>query len=156
MYPEVQNGSSLYQMERMNSSIRTQISSAKGFWLRVAQTCILPPILPYQKPSSESSSSSIIVCANNPCSSFFLPPSFSSHSEYLLSTEGSTFHFNRSGFELRFFSPCAARIEDTERPVSSGLNVNLNSDARILEDIRKIEPVSKPMRTADPKNMMRV
>ncbi|CCD51470.1 hypothetical protein BofuT4_P017760.1 [Botrytis cinerea T4] len=97
-----------------------------------------------------------MICADSPCSSFFLPPSFSSHPEYLFSTEGSTFHFDTSGVESLFLCSRAARIGATERRVSSGPVVNLNSDASMLEETRNNEPEIKPMITADPKNMMMV
>jgi len=40
--------------------------------------------------------------------------------------------------------------------VSSGLDVSLNSDASMLDEICKMEPVINPTRIADPRNMMRV
>jgi hypothetical protein len=93
-----------------------------------------------QKPSSESSSSSRIVCPIRPSPSLRFPTSFSNHSAYFVSTNGSALNFaSPLDDELchassSFFCSRAARTEAADLPVSPGVGVKLKRDIRTVED----------------------
>ena len=141
-------------MERLKIALGNQSSLRTAFQSR--NTSIFLGISA-QNPSSESSSSSRIVWASRPSPSLRFPTSFSNHSAYFFSINGSALNLaSLLGDELcqassSFFCSRAARTEAADRPVSSKVGVKLKRDIRTVEDRWRIEPVTRPMTAATPR-----